>query len=261
MELLKSKMKKEILKQLFTTLFVFLYAFLFSQVDSKNITYSNQQWLQCYNRLKLSEKYTLVSDGSFRWKNELKDYSLALLRTGISYNFYENNSAAIGIASTLSYSADKMSKMELRGWQEFILNQAIARLNISNRIRLEERYFKNIANNEFSSGYNFNYRFRYRFFISIPLNNNIIKERTISVNIGDEIFINFGKEIIYNLFDNNRIIAGLSYQLNKKTSVSLNYTNQFTQTKKVNSFEENDIFWLSLTHNTSFNKKGKEIKS
>lgn len=251
-------MNKATLKLLFAILFVFSHRFLFSQVNSKKVNHGNQQWIQYYNRLKLSEKYTLVSDGSFRWKNEFKNCNLALLRIGLAYNFHERNSVALGIASTLSYTADKISKAELRAWQEFFLNQKVTRLNVSSRFRLEERYFKNVINNELEDSYNFNYRFRYRFYISFPLNNSAIMDRTISINLGDEIFINSGKEIINNIFDNNRIIAGISYQVNKKLSATFNYTNQFTQTKLVNNFEENDILWLSFTHTISFNKNGKE---
>ena len=247
-------MNKATLKLSVSVLFVFFYSCLFSQVNSRNVSHGNQQWSQYYNRIKLSEKYTLVSDGSFRWKNNLKEKNLALIRTGLAYNFHESNSVGLGIASTISYGENRIRKAELRGWQEIYLNERIKRLSISNRIRLEERYFKNVNNNELGPGYNFNYRFRYRFYVSIPLNNNIIKDNTFSINIGDEIFLNFGKEIVHSVFDNNRIIAGISYQYNKKLSVTLNYVNQFSQSKVINNFEENDIFWLSLTHNIIFNK-------
>lgn len=246
------------LKLLVSVLFVFLYSFLFSQKNSKNVIHGDQQWSQYYNRIKLSEKYTLVSDGSFRWKNNFKEKTLALIRTGLSYNFHESNSVAFGIASTISYSSNRIRKLELRGWQEIYLNERIKRLSISNRIRLEERYFKNVINNELEAGYNFNYRFRYRFYVSIPLNNNTIKDNTVSINIGDEIFLNFGKEIVHTVFDNNRIITGITYQYNMKLSVTLNYVNQFSQSKMIDNFEENDIFWLSLTHNIIFKKTGTE---
>ena len=229
-----------------------------SQEHPKKTSYGNQQWLQYYNKLKLSEKYTLVSDASLRLKDYFASYNQALLRTGIMYNFRENISVTCGIASTVSFNANKMNRGELRGWQELFLSSRISRLYLNNRFRLEERYFKNITNDNFDNGYNFNYRFRYRFFVSIPINNSTIKEKTLSVNMGDEIFINFGKEIIYNTFDNNRILLGINYHFNNKQFITLNYVNQLTHTKALNTYEKTDILWLSFTHTLGLKEKSKE---
>lgn len=243
-------------KALFLLSFSFIsFSMAFAQSSKKDINYGNQQWLQYYNKLKISKRFTLLHDGSFRTKNAFRNYSLILLRTGCGYSVSENISVAAGIAFTFSFTDNRFSKAEFRGWQEVLFPLQLKRFYFSNRIRLEERYFRKITDGRFSADDNFNYRARYRLYVSIPLNHKSITTKTISVNLGDEVLINFGKDIVYNTFDSNRLLGGLSYQFNTNWSVTLNYMAQFSKNSIPDSFEQNDIMWLSFTHSISKVKK------
>ncbi len=66
------------------------------------------------------------------------------------------------------------------------------------------------------------------------------------MNIGDEIFINAGKEIIYNRFDNNRILVGSTFQINKNLNLSFIYNYQLGQRNNKAAYEHSDIFWLGI---------------
>lgn len=190
----------------------------------------------------------MLSDVSFRWKNAFNDYSLALLRLGCAYNFYKTNSVAAGIAFTTSFNYNNPDHGELRIWQELNIPSQKGRVFFSNRLRLEERFFEKIIADKFSNNINFNYRLRYRLYFSVPLNHSTFLPGTLSINLGNEVFVNFGNEIIYNTLDANRLLAGMNYQITKNCFVTLNYMSQFGQKNIKNTYEQNDVLWLSFTH-------------
>lgn len=248
--------KKTACCKLTLALCILLTNSIIAQDAEKNISHSNQHWIQYYNRLKLAERVTLLSDGSVRWKYSFSNLSQLLVRTGCSYSFHKGKSVSAGIASTLSYNKNRPSRGEFRIWQEISSQGEVKRFNISARLRLEEQFFKKIIENKFCDN-SFNYRIRFRLYATIPLNHDIITAKTISINAGNEIFINFGKEIVYNMFDNNRILGGISYQINKSWSLNLNYVYQYTQKNLPNVFEQSNILWLSFT-NIALRSKAKK---
>ena len=62
-------------------------------------------------------------------------------------------------------------------------------------------------------------RFRYRLQASVPLNKPEISAGAFFAVVNDEIWVNFGKEIRFNVFDQNRAYAGFGYQINKVCNI------------------------------------------
>ncbi|MBV6639080.1 MAG: DUF2490 domain-containing protein, partial [Cyclobacteriaceae bacterium] len=118
------------------------------------------------------------------------------------------------------------------------------------RFRLEERFFS--SRDEFGTQSNFNLRYRYRFMASIPII-TFKNEKKLLINIGDEILINSGKEIIYNIFDSNRLLIGPAIQINPKLNVSILYNHLFAQQNEVNAFSQTYILWFAVKHKISLN--------
>jgi len=52
---------------LFLFFFIIAPRMLFGQ--QKNVANGNQQWLQYYNETKLNDRWTLLFDGGYRWKD------------------------------------------------------------------------------------------------------------------------------------------------------------------------------------------------
>ncbi len=82
----------------------------------------------------------------------------------------------------------------------------------------------------------------------------------------DEVFINFGKGVRYNLFDQNRAYAALGFHLGKVGKVECGFLYQVVQqgsllqsgTDYFNKIENNFTFQLSLFSELSFYKMHKE---
>lgn len=238
--------------KLFTTLLFYILApgyFLIAQVNN---VHQNQQWFQYYNQIQLSNKFFLVSDVGIRTKDNLKQVSQLLGRTSLSYSLNDQSSIALGFACFTSFKNDKMDKIEYRPFQEFMLKQKFHALKIQHRFRFEQRAFHSINNGTD----NFNFRIRYRLYLTYPILSFGGEEKMVYGILADELFMNFGKEIIYNTFDQNRAIVGIGYSINKKFQINLTYVHQYAQKNFPNTFETTDLIWFGISH--KIEKRNKE---
>jgi len=224
----------------------------------KKVTYDNQQWLQYFNQLKLSEKLTLYTDMSLRRINNFNDWSQITFRTGLGYSLTQNLQGITGIACFTFYTQNKLSRIEFRPYQEINTTQTFGKVSIQHRFRVEARYFRNVSDGEITNTSNFNLRFRYRLYSSTAILklSETKQDRKLLLNIGDEIFINAGNEIKYNMFDNNRFSVGVTYQNNNNLSFYLGYINQFGQRSSPATYENSDILILGITQKISLYKTG-----
>jgi hypothetical protein len=228
--------------------FLFFCSAVFSQTAENNIDHSNQQWVQYYSRIGLGKNFTLLNDASLRVKNSFTQLALVLVRSGLSYSISEHISVAGGACVTFAFTDNKASRFELRGWEELLFPLRSGRFYFSNRLRMEQRYFRNITDGNITTDDNYFNRLRYRLYVTIPLNHNSMSPRTIALNVGDEVMVNFGSQVKYNAFDTNRLLAGLSYQFNEHWLITLNYALQLSHPNVPLGFEQNDVLWLSFMH-------------
>jgi hypothetical protein len=121
-------------------------------------------------------------------------------------------------------------------------------------IRLEEKYRQKILNDStLGTGYNFNYKFRYNLWYEIPFTQQPTNKFSFVLN--DEVHVNFGKQIVYNYFDQNRFFAGFKLNINKHDNVQLGYMNQFQQLPAGNKYRNNHVIRLFYFQNLDWRKK------
>lgn len=228
--------------------------------QEKSINRGNQQWMQYYNQTKLSEVWTLLTDGGLRWKEELSSRSQYIVRLGVGYQFNDSIRVVAGVAHLGLYQSDQLSRVEFRPYQEFVIKQKYGKIGISHRFRVEERYFRKVLDGKITNKDNFNFRFRYHFSLSIPLfkMSHSHPEMKVFLDIADEIFINAGKEVVYNVFDQNRILIGPAIQLNKNLTVKFTYNSQFAAANSPANYEYADVIWLGITHKLDLTNKEQE---
>ena len=228
--------------------------------QNKNFTKGSQQWIQYYNQTKISKKWTWSTDGGYRFNEMFKNPSQYIVRTGFSYQLNTHMKASAGFAHLGFYTSKKLSKLEYRPYQEFALSDKYNNLGIQHRFRIEERYFQNVFDGNIQPGDNFNVRFRYLFL----LNFTIIKlsstnpDRVLSMNLGDEIFINAGKEIVYNVFDQNRILMGTALEFTKSFTIAITYNIQYAAYNSSNNYNHTDVIWLAIKQNLDITRHEKQ---
>src|SRR5690606_16536898 len=94
-----------------------------------------------------------------------------------------------------------------------------------------------------------NIRMRYKLEIQYrPITN-------VTFKIYDEVFVNIGKNIGYNVFDQNRIGASIQYMPVHNVGFELGYLNWFQQRASGNNFYNRNIIRLSIHHNINFKSK------
>lgn len=244
-------------------LIFFIATSVVTSAQSKNVKHSSQQWIQYYNQSKMGNKWIWSTDGGFRWNTLLNNPSQYIVRTAFGYQLNSTMKVSAGFAHLGFYTSEKFSKVEFRPYQEFLLNDKYKKVDILHRFRIEERYFKNVVDGDIQHGHTFNFRFRYQCMLNIK----ILKlspanpDKALAVNIGDEIFINAGKKIVYNTFDQNRLLVGPAVSFSKNLSVGLTYNRQFSSANAANSYSRTDIIWLLIRHNLDLTKHKKQLSN
>ena len=103
----------------------------------------------------------------------------------------------------------------------------------------------------------FNFRFRYLFSAELPLSKKEGVLKNISLILSDEIFIQAGKQVVYNYFDQNRISTSFRYRFNEGNALQLGYMNLFQQLPTGNKFRNMNILRLSYYQNVDLRKARK----
>lgn len=253
--------EKLFMRNLIVIIIVFFTGlFTVSFAQSKNVKKTSQQWIQYYNQSKIGNKWIWSTDGGFRWNTLLNNPSQYIVRTSFGYQLNNTMKVSAGFAHLGFYTSEKLSKVEFRPYQEFTINDKYKNLGILHRFRIEERYFKNVVDGDIQHGHTFNFRFRYQCMLNIKILklSSANPDKALALNLGDEIFINAGKKIVYNTFDQNRFVVGPAISFSKNLSVGLTYNRQFSSANAANSYNHTDILWLVIRHNLDLTKHKKQ---
>ena len=231
----------------------------------KQVLHQTQLWYAYFNNLKFSDKYRLLTDVQERQFIEPVGAQGNLIFRSILYrNLGGNWEAGAGMALFFSSpqkipTTSKLVVPELRPTVDIIYRQKAGIVNINHRYRFEARYYHQVENNKLSSGYNFNnFRFRYQISADVPVIKNAQKKPVLSLRVYDEVMVNFGKKIVSNTFDQNRIYGGIIYDASKSLSVELGYLNWFQETSDGETYYKRNIIRLGINHRINLSKTSKK---
>ena len=226
----------------------------------KNTNHISQTWLGYFNQTRLSDKWGIWTDLHVRTKEDLvNNLSQSIVRVGLTRYLTDNTKLTFGYAFVNHFPADNhanISQPEHRIWQQVQWHNKYPRLRLMQWIRLEERYRHKVADNDhLAAGYNYNWRLRYNLFFNVPLSKKAFAPNTFSFVLNNEVHINFGKEIVYNYFDQNRFFAGFAYHTNAHDNIQFGYMNLFQQLAGGNSYKSIDVARIFYFHNLDLRKK------
>jgi len=237
-------------------LFMILYFYSISNIKAqeKIVSHSNQQWFQYYNQIKLTNKLTVNTDVGYYLKENFSYKSQIFLRSGVGIKINENVKFVLGGLFGRGYSKNKIIKNELRPYQEIKTSNTNKYFSLGQRFRFEQRFHRKLIND---NQLNFsNFRIRYRVQIKIPLILSSKKENCkLILRIGDEIFINAGKKVMYNVFDQNNLLIGLIAKYNSKFEISITYNYLFAGQNIPANYSGDNVIWFEISHKLDFRKK------
>nr|WKN39539.1 DUF2490 domain-containing protein [Tunicatimonas sp. TK19036] len=233
----------------FSLLFL-LPLYSLAQSEAKDVEQQTFLWLRYSNRLTINEHWLLYSEVEGRWfafTDRLHQWVLP--RVQMHYQVNKTTDVALGntfflqaLPQTADEAVDRI-RPEIRPHQELNFSQPLGKLKISHRYKIEERFFQRTSVDE----PDFSFRFRYRLQVQIPITNPE-KRFPVSLRVFDEVMFNAGKNIVHNVFDQNRIFADCQVKLAPEWTIEMGYMNWFQQRPTGNDFFNRHIGRITVAH-------------
>lgn len=225
----------------------------------KEITVGEESWFGILTQTRLTDHWGIWLDAHYRVKDHfMENASLFIVRPGITY--YLNNDVRLttGYACLDLYPGEgheNVTQPEHRIWQQLQWYTKYNEIRLMQCIRLEERFKHKLLNDdELANGYNFNYRTRYNLQLTVPLTKKGFAPGGWQAAVGDEILINFGKKVVYNYFDQNRLFMGMVYPFTNHNQISAGYVNLFQQLSGGNKYKQLHMIRILYFHNFDWRK-------
>lgn len=202
-------------------------------------------------------KWGLHLEGQWRRHDVATQWQQLLLRPGVNYAIHPNILLTVGYGyiATSRYGDFPVGVPfpEHRIFQQAQINHKVGRVNMSHRYRLEQRELGELsiglAGERTVTRWRHENRFRYMYRVLIPIKGKW------SVALYDEFFINFGKNVANNVFDQNRAYAALTYNLPRKSRLEVGFMEQTLQQRNGRVFENNHTFMVSIFSTMPFGKR------
>ena len=140
-------------------------------------------------------------------------------------------------------SSELIDLTELRPYEFVSLKYRKNNIKFFNRIMLEQRFQRHLGNEGvITENYHFNHRIRIKWQITLPVNGNL------SFILSDEPMINFGPDINGNTFDQNRLIALASYNIQENLTLRTGYMNWLFNNIGGSTFDIRHVWLVQLNH-------------
>lgn len=233
------------------TILVFVTVFACEAWGQKISERREQVWLGYFNQTRFTERSGLWVDLQLRLNDYLNQKSLSIARIGYTYFCSDQLrlTAGYGLITHYSLTAGQPHVPENRPWQQVQWFDKKRKVSLSQYLRVEERFVRTTLNGELEDDYRFSWRFRYNFAIFIPLKGEALIAGTPFISLNDEVLISAGKNVINNYFDQNRLFAGVGYQLTDKLNAQFGYLYVFQQLPAGNQYIHINGLRLSVFHN------------
>ena len=218
----------------------------YSRTQDDNTIY----WLQTVANVAIHPKWTLYAEQQLRQVGDIASPQQRLLRLGLTYKMHPdvNVHAGYGFVNTFAYGdypiAADGAFPEHRIYEQITFKQPIVTWTIQHRFRLEQRWLAKLSSTQATQWVYLN-RIRYQFRAQKPLltkaNNQVFAA------VANEVFIGAGKQLVANIFDQNRFSVLLGYSASKKINFELGYLYQILQQGK--PLANNSVV---MQHNSGF---------
>ena len=230
------------------------FVFLFMPVASKAqhaTEHSNILWVSYANTLRFNKNWSLVSDAQVRTKDWADKWLLYAVRSGLSYNL--NERFAITGGFTLFRSSQYASKLlffknEWRPWEELSYQLKLHKINLLQRLRTEQRFLQEVANDEKISNYQYVFRLRYRFEWQFPVKENI------KLLFGNEVFVNPGYLSKQPFFDQNRTFGGIHIKVSSASALQAQFIKIFQWHSNVSVLDNQNAIRVNFVQQFHFQK-------
>ena len=241
----------------FTVLLLLSTFVLCSLGTSAQTSYTQETWLDYLNQNRYSDKWGSWIDV----QSKLKDHYVNAINANeytLGASYFQNANfkytGAITYVDNYPSAGKNFHLAEYRPWQMIQLNTSTTNSKWLQWLRLEERFKETAINNAASGNFDFNYRLRYYVLAQFPLTKHKYEKGSFSFVTSEELYLNFGKNIVYNTFDQNRFFLGFYYFINRENILQLGYTNMYQKYNAPNKYLNSDVLRVSIFNTIDFRK-------
>lgn len=193
-------------------------------------------------------KWGLHLEGQWRRHDVVSRWQQLLVRPAVNYAIHPNITltAGYGYIATSRYGEFPVAVPfpEHRVFEQAQVTNKVGRLNMVHRYRLEQRELGEMAvapnGDRRLAHWRHENRFRYMYRVTTPLKGKW------GVALYDEIFVNFGKNVAANTFDQNRAYAAITYNLPRKSRLEIGFMEQSLQQRNGRIIENNHTIMVSI---------------
>lgn len=232
-----------------------------AECQTRTHAYNTNAWLMYFGNHKFSNKLGLHAEAQWRRNDFFSKNQQLLLRTGLDFYAKRDVRFTVGYAfvETHPYGEFAVQRAfpEHRIWQQLLVPQVLGKVKLSHRYRLEQRMIGNASTGQFENG-RYENRGRYMAKITLGLTGG---GNPIFAALYDEVFINFGKDVGYNIFDQNRLYGAIGYTISPSMKLELGYLYQVVQLRTLQGnpptkrIENNHTFQVGLFSNGAFTRR------
>jgi hypothetical protein len=195
----------------------------------KEVNQQYQFWGSLNSTSRLTDRLGAIADFHVRRNDFLADPSFYFLRFGAHGWITEKLTVSLGYAHMWKAPGRE-------GWQTWsnenrIYEQVqyaarLGRAQVVQRLRNEQRWQQRVEDDALTGESSFSDRVRYLLSFTLPLS---AKASVPSLVLSDEVLLQFGRDVVMNTFDQNRLFTGVKQRLSRSWSFDVGYMMVYQQ--------------------------------
>ena len=222
---------------------------------SQRQTYTNTNaWFQISGDVAINERWGILFDASNRRSGPIDEVMANFVRAALAYELTDRVRVAIGGNYSKSYPYGEIpapyAVPEWRMWEQLALTHSIGNLDLSHRYRLEQRLrgLRSDPDVDETDSWTYTNRFRYQIKGTLPLLGEEVEAGEPYLTAANEFFIAFGKNVGYNIFDQDRAQFAFGYRMNRNWRVETGFMEHIVFKSNGIDVEHNHTFTFGLTY-------------
>lgn len=201
-------------------------------------------WLFWSHQQKIGERWQFSSDVQARSADKMDYVNTLLIRPGIGYKIAANQTLTFGYTYFGTWEKENgrtIYEHENRIFEQFQIENEIRKVEITNRVRYEQRFMYQQYHRVFTQ------RLRHYFMVQVPLLADPLFTRGLYTALQNEIFVNVqGQEHLNKrIFDQNRTYMGVGYRFSQNLELEAGYMFRYI-IEQENTNIRNNIFQFSV---------------
>jgi Protein of unknown function (DUF2490) len=202
---------------------------------AKQIHAQYQSWGSLNSTTRLTDRLGVIADFHVRRNDFLADPSFYFVRLGANAWVSERLTLSLGYAHLWKAPGCDGCETwagENRIYQQVQYATAIGKTRVVHRLRNEQRWQETVKDDVRTGERSLSNRVRYLVSFTIPVST---RPEIPSLVLSDEVALQFGRDIVANTFDQNRLFTGIKQRLGREWSFDLGYMLVYQQ--KANGYQ------------------------